>query len=48
MTELNSIQILALVTPVFIVLVALLAIPLARWQDAREDRRRAERSTHTP
>jgi hypothetical protein len=45
MTELDLLKVLALTTPVLIVLMALLVVWLTRWQDAREDRRRAERST---
>ena len=44
MTDLEWLKIIALATPVVILLVVLLMIPLTAWQDAREDRRReAER-----
>ena len=46
----TSMQILTLLAPVMVVGVALLAVLLARWQDAREDRRRAAKgaTTHRP
>jgi hypothetical protein len=40
-------KIIALMTPVFIVLMALLVVWLTRLEDAREDRRRAERDART-
>jgi uncharacterized protein (DUF934 family) len=41
-------EIYALLTPVLIVCVALfVVIPLARWQDAREDRRRSRQKRST-
>jgi hypothetical protein len=36
-------EIYVLLSPVLVVCVALLVIPLTRWQDEREDRRRAAR-----
>ena len=44
MSDLEFLKLLAIAAPVIGVLVALLVIPLAHWQDAREDRRRAQRA----
>ena len=43
MSDLEFLKMLALAAPVVGVLVSLLVIPLARWQDAREDRRSERR-----
>ena len=37
----TSLQILGLLGPVLVLAVALLTVVVTRWQDAREDRRRA-------
>ncbi len=42
MSDLDFLKAMAVIAPIMGALVALLAIPLARWQDAREDRRRAQ------
>ncbi len=45
-----TIEIAALLAPVIIVGAALITLPLALWQDAREDRRRAAKQAtpHRP
>jgi len=43
MTDLEFLQILAMATPFAILLAVLLTVGLAIWQDARWDRREAER-----
>jgi hypothetical protein len=47
-SEFEFLKAIALMTPVFIVLMALLVVRLAHWQDAREDRRRAGRTAPAP
>jgi hypothetical protein len=44
MTDHEWLQIITLATPVAILLMALLMVWLTRWQDEREDRRRAQRA----
>ncbi len=44
MSDIEFLKLLAIAAPIAGVLVALLAIPLAHWQDARDDRRRARRA----
>ena len=46
----TSMQILGLLGPVMILVVALIMVVLTRWQDEREARLRAEKSaaTHRP
>jgi hypothetical protein len=46
----TSMQILGLLGPVMILVVALIMVVLTRWQDEREARRRAEKgaATHRP
>ena len=48
MSDTEFLQLLTLATPILILLVVLAMIPLTRWQDEREDRRReAERKLKT-
>jgi hypothetical protein len=44
MTDHEWLQIIALATPVAILLMAMLMVRLTRWQDEREGRRRAARA----
>jgi len=44
MTDFEWLKIIAVTTPIFILCVALLMIPLTSWQDKREARRQAERA----